>query len=291
MKTILYATDYSMNSVAALKYAQGIAVQMNSRLVVLHVFDNLTILGTDSLGQPVLDFDGTIYKQHRMQLKKFCEDHLSSDGEIPKLQLQATENSSVVKGILSIAEEWHAQIIVVGTKGESAIREMILGSTTKQLIKRAPCPVMAIPANLEYKSPRTIVYATAFEEEDVYALRKLSEMAQAFDANIEVVHISTKKEYEGTEQMEWFKEALYKKVSYAKIDFKCFFSDNILQSLQQFLEEVDADMVVMLEREKRSILEKWFSTSLVKKMESQSKVPLLSFREGNHQLFYFSAVL
>src|SRR5690606_17923027 len=121
------------------------------------------------------------------------------------LQLQVAENRSAVKGILSIAEEWHAQMIVVGTKGESALRTIIMGSTTKNLIEEAPCPVMAIPADMSYKSPKTIVYATDFEEEDVFAIRKLTELAKAFDAKIKVLHIITEKEYEGETQMEWFK--------------------------------------------------------------------------------------
>lgn len=136
-----------------------------------------------------------------------------------------------------------------------------------------------------------MVYATAFEQEDVYTLAKLSELAQAFDASIKVVHISTEKDYEGTEQMEWFKEFLYKKVSYPNIDFTCFFSDNILKSLQEYVDKENADILVMLEREKRDIIAKWFGVSLVGKMESQSKVPLLSFREGNHQLFFFTVVV
>lgn len=38
MKTIVYATDYSKNSVAALKYAQKLSAMVDARLVVMHVF-------------------------------------------------------------------------------------------------------------------------------------------------------------------------------------------------------------------------------------------------------------
>jgi len=291
MKTILYATDYSNNSVAALKYAQKIAEQMDSRLVVVHVFDYPTVLGTEGFAEPFPHLEETAFKNHRGQLEEFCQEHLGSGWEAPHVLLQPVENTSVIKGILSVAEEWHAQMIVVGAKGESALGEIIMGSTTKQLIGKAPCPVMAIPSHTSYNPPKTIVYATAFEEEDIYAIRKLAEMAKAFDAEIKVVHISTEKDYEGTQQMEWFKEMLEEKVLYDKIEFKLFFSADIFESLQRYLQDVNADMMVMLEREKKGIVKKWFATSLVKKMESSGQVPLLSFREGNHQLFYFSAVL
>jgi len=291
MKTILYATDYSENSVAALKYARNIAQQMGVRLVVTHVFDYPTVLGMEGLDEPFPHLEETAFKQHRLKLEEFCEEHLGSVWKAPDVQLQPVEHPSVIKGILSTAEQWHAQMIVVGTKGESALREIIMGSTTKQLIEKAPCPIMAIPSDASYMPPKTIVYATDFEEEDIYAIRKLAEMGKTFEAEIKVVHISTENEYEGETQMEWFKEMLEQKVSYDKMEFKLFFSDTILESLRTYLEDIDADMVVMLEREKKSIFKKWFGSSLVKKMESYGEIPLLSFREGNHQLFYFSAVL
>ena len=291
MKTILYATDYSKNSVAALKYAHNISEQMGTRLVVTHVFDYPTILGTKGLDEPFPHLEETAIKQHRKKLEEFYEEHLGSGWKDPKVQLQSVAHKSVVKGIISTAEEWHAQMIVVGTKGESALREIIAGSTTKKLITKAPCPIMVIPSDASYTTPKTIVYATDFEEEDVYAIRKLAEMAKAFDADIKVVHIITESDYEGTTQMDWFKEMLKAKVTYAKMAFKLVFSENIFESLQLYLAEVNADIIVMLEREDKGIFKDWFHRDLVKKMESYGEVPLLSFREGNHQLFYFSAVL
>ena len=52
--------------------------------------------------------------------------------------------------------------------------------------------------------------------------------------------------------------------------------------LKIYLEEIEADMVAMLEREKRSLGKKLFHTDLVKKMEQQSLIPLISFNETNY---------
>ncbi len=267
------------------------AERLNYRLVVVHVFNYPTVLGSTVLSEPFPDLEKNAFKTHRAKLEEFCEANLGSLWKSPNVQLQPVENKSVVKGILTTAGEWHAQMIVVGIKGESAVREILMGSTTKNLIEKAPCPILAIPAETSHMSLQTMVYATDFEEEDLFAIRKLTELAKAFDAVIKVVHIITEDEYEGETQMEWFKEMLEAKVSYEKIEFKLFFSDNIFESLRTYLGDVNADLVVMLEREHKGIFKKWFRRSLVKKMESYGRIPLLSFREGNHQLFYFSAVL
>lgn len=291
MKTILYATDYSENSVAAIKYAHEMSEQMGTRLVVAHVFDYPTVLGTEDLDEPFPHLEESAFKSHRSKLEKFCEAHLGSVWKSPNIQLEAVENKSVVKGIISVAEEWHAYLIVIGMKGGSALREMIMGSTTKHLIEKAPCPILSIPTDASYMKPKTIVYATDFEAEDVYAIRKLAEMAEQFGAEIKVVHISTKEEYKGDMQMEWFKEMLREKVTYEYMDFEVLFTEDVFEALRIYLGDINADLMVMLEREHKSILKKWFHRDLVKKMETYGRVPLLSFRGSNHQLFYFSAVL
>lgn len=290
MKTILYATDYSENSVAALKYAYALCKRLKTRLVMTHVYDVPTVLGTQ-LTEPFPGLSKDAGRHEREKLQGFFKKHLGKVSNKMKLHFEPVEHMSVIGGIISKATEWHAYVIFVGMKGEGRLREILMGSTTKALIEKAPCPVLAIPENTNYVPLKTVVYATDFEEEDVYAIRRLTEMAGAFQAEIKVVHIITEREYEGETQMEWFKDMLQKKVNYKKIEFKLLFSDDIFEALRMYLEDVGAELMVMLEREKRGLLKKWFHRDLVKKMESYGQVPLMSFRESNHQLFYFSAAL
>ena len=291
MNTILYATDYSENSAAALKYAHALSRQLVNRLVITHVFDYPTVLGSEVLSEPFPNLEKDNFKMHRSKLEKFCAEHLGDQWDTPNIALEIEENKSVIKGIISVAEKWHAQIILVGMKGGSGLREILMGNTAKQLIEKAPCPILAVPGDASYTAIEKIVYATDFEEEDIYAIKKLVEIAKPLDAEIKVVHISTKEEYAGNPQMEWFKETLVEKVTYEKMTFQVLFSENIYDSLRIYLGDVGADLMVMLEREKKGFIKKWFHKDIVIKFESYGRVPLMSFRDGHHQLFYFSAVL
>jgi len=287
MKTILYATDYSKNSAAALKYAHALSTQLDSRLVITHVFDYPTVLGTKGLDEPFPHLEESAFKMHRSKLEDFCKEHLASEYDAPNVQLETVENKSVIKGILSKADEYHAHLIVVGMKGASGIREIIMGSIAKQLVEKAPCPVLAIPADTSHMEIKKIVYATDFMEEDVHAIQKLVEIAEPLHAEIKVVHISTKEEYAGDLQMKWFKNTLKERVTYPKIDFQLLFSETVFDSLRIYLGDVGADLMVMLEREKQGFFKKWLHQDLVKKMESYGRVPLMSFNEHNHQILYF----
>ena len=287
MKTILYATDYSKNSIAALRYAQKLSIMVAARLVVTHVF-SYPIVTQGMIIEHLPEMRKQALKTHRTKLEDFCKAHLGQEWKTKKIQIAPLEDLAILDGVLAIAADWHAELIVVGAKGESAFQDTILGTTTKRLIKKAACPVLAIPSEASYAAPKTIVYATDFEQEDVYAIQKTVELAQHFKSKIRVVHISTKKEYAGEIQMEWFKNALAEKVNYQSLEFKLLFSEDIFESLRDYLVEVNADMVVMLEREKQGFLKKLFHRDLVKKMQSYGELPLLSFNEANLNVLDFT---
>ena len=87
--------------------------------------------------------------------------------------------------------------------------------------------------------------------------------------------------------MERFKDMLKSKVDYPDIEFELLFSEDVFDTLRIYLGVVNADMVVMLEREKKGFLKKWFHRDLVKKMEDYGEVILMSFNEHNHKTLFF----
>jgi len=278
MKTILYATDYSKESISALIYAHTIAKLFTARLVVLHVFDlGFSLVSPISLSY--LKKEKMMLEKHRVQLEDFCSKHL--DNSLSELQprIIVIENNNPVDGIQKTALKIDADLIVVGTKGESKAREFFLGSTTKGLFKKAPCTVMAVPSNFNPKKIETIVYASDFEQADIFAIRKLVKIATAFDAKIRIIHIANDPENSGYEQMHWFREMLEEKISYPKMEFDLIFSDDIIKELQGYVQDSKIDVLAMLERKNHTFFEKYIKPDLVKQMVSKTKVPLLSFNE------------
>ncbi|MBG7630951.1 MAG: universal stress protein [Bacteroidetes bacterium] len=281
MKTILYATDFSDNSISALKYAYALSCKTNSNLWVIHIF-NHTTLSADIRDLYLLPKEESI-KQKNAKLKEFCVKYLGSDYNSLNIKVDAIENNNIVNGIISKAEKSHTSMIVVGMKGESTFVDFILGSTTTQLIEKAPYPIIAVPANISLNELlKTVVYATDYEEEDIRAISKLVEIVAPFNSTIHITHISTKKEYEAYQQMEWFKELMLTKIDYKNLEYYIFFEEDICNSLCRHSNEVQADLIVMLERKKNGLFENIFHQDLVKKMKDHTAIPLMSFNEINY---------
>lgn len=285
MKTILYATDYSENSVAALKYAHNMCLDLNAKLWVVHVFDNPTIMQTRAeIPFPNLEKDAL--RGHTAKLEEFCKKHLGSDLKKMNVTVEAIMDKSAVDGIVSKSEKIQSLLIVTGMKGESKLRRLIMGSTARGLIEKAPHPVLTIPGDTSYHPIKTIVYATDFQVEDLDAIRKLAEIAKPLNAKIKIVHISPlEKPIDKGEKIELEKK-VNNHVDYANMELDILYSDDIFNELKICLDKNNADIIAMLERESTSYTSELFYRNLLKKMKSYGKIPLLSFNAKNYGMFH-----
>lgn len=283
MKTILYATDYSTNSISAIKLADVLRNKLDTELHVIHVFDiSATFISTVSLAYARLE--EAAFKDNREKLATFCKEHLKRANEDKEPVLHVVENSIESLGIIEKAEEINADLIIVGMRGRNILRDLFIGSTATALIEKSPIPVLTVPEKPIPSTIKNIVYATAFEEVDVLAIDKISEFAATFDAEIKLIHVSTKNEYAAEDQMLWFKEMLKDKVCYKKISFEFRSSDDVFNTLKDFLTEVDVDILVMLEREGHSLIPNLWHFDLVKRMKLEHLVPLLSYQKSSLKL-------
>jgi nucleotide-binding universal stress UspA family protein len=80
--------------------------------------------------------------------------HIGGAAEMPKLELPAgascvfetsTRPGGVVEGILEAARESAADLIVMPTRGREGILDALRGSVTEQVLRRAECPLLAVP--------------------------------------------------------------------------------------------------------------------------------------------------
>ena len=49
--------------------------------------------------------------------------------------------------ITKAAQDTGADLVIVGTRGRTALETILLGSTAERIIKGAPCPVLVVPAS------------------------------------------------------------------------------------------------------------------------------------------------
>ena len=283
MKPILYATDYSENSVAALKYALILSLKLKTQLMVIHVLNYPTILRTKTReSSPDLDMNSLCL--HTAKLEKFCKKHLGSDYNKTNITFEAIQNKSAVNGILCHAKEVKSSLIITGMKGASKLWKMIMGRTARELIENAPYPVLTIPGDSRFSPVATFVYATNFKKYDLDAIKKLAEFARPLKAKIKIVHVAPLEKTIPKRKRRELKESIQRHVNYTRMDLDILNSDDIFNELKIYFSKTQANMASMFDSESHSHTSDSLYSNLIKKMKSYGRIPLMSFNDNNYLL-------
>lgn len=135
---ILVATDFSDTAEAGVDWAMEIARVHGARLHLLHalLLPNRT---TDFLPSPP-DLSEELQAAASARLDETTarvrEGGLEASSEL-RLGLPS-------ESILAAAAESEVDLVVVGTRGLTGLRHLLLGSTAERVVQRAPCPVLTV---------------------------------------------------------------------------------------------------------------------------------------------------
>ena len=136
--TIVWATDGSESADRALPYAKELAGRGDGRLVVVH---SKEMLVGRAGGYPVQADEDEVETKIERQIAQLRE-----EGVDASFELVSGSVSHAAHMIAEAAREVGADLIVVGTRGHTAIAGLLLGSVTQRLLHIAPCPVLSVPA-------------------------------------------------------------------------------------------------------------------------------------------------
>jgi len=138
-KKILWATDGSAAGDVALPLVKALAEE--SRRVVVVFYSALHYVGTHAYGYPVYVDEDETKDRIRAQVQSLCDDGYQATAEI----VEGNTLSGAGHDIAEAADREAVDLIVVGTRGHTALGGLLLGSVTQRLLHIAPCAVMVVP--------------------------------------------------------------------------------------------------------------------------------------------------
>ena len=139
--SILCPTDFSDISTKAEAYATALAARYDAALQLLHVDPPTPVMSP--YGEIPVDI--RLFEEQRQQ----AEADLAAARDRARAAGVAADAS--VRGghpareILAVADELHADLVVLGTHGRGGVEHLLLGSVAEKVMRKAPCPVMVVP--------------------------------------------------------------------------------------------------------------------------------------------------
>lgn len=274
MKKLLCPIDFSEVSLNALEFAVAIGEKEHSNLTLLNIFtpsDFNKILGSDHVSE---EYD---------QLIEMAEKKLSAiSKEILKISkkkgLSSCESKlksgKIVDVLAELADEGKYDLIVIGTTGHSAYERKYLGGKAQKIIQHTHCSILCVPENHNFHGINKIVYATDYQEEDKLAIQQLVAMAKVLDSDVEILHVSHHDDTIDKAMYEEFKGELMSFMNYNKISFNRLVFKHVAAGLDEYMKEVDADLLVLLNK-KLNFLKSLFHKSLTLHLEKFTDYPLM----------------
>ena len=149
---VLVAIDGSTSSMHAIDYAISIAVKNDSQLIILYVIDfyKYTHLSSSIILAPT--FGSEKYLEEKSEAEKLMNKikenfklKINDNTKSKKLKTEIVEGAkSVATTIMEYAESENVDIIIVGSRGRTSFKKLLLGSVSSNVIKNAHCAVLVV---------------------------------------------------------------------------------------------------------------------------------------------------
>ena len=138
MKKILIAIDDGPTSEKIASIGFQLGQQLNAEIALVSVVDT-TALMTDGGVTP--DELADIIKNDLKKSQQMLVDKVFKDYKVWTF----VEKGKPFEAILKVAEEWEADLIVLGTHGKTGISHLLMGSVAEKVIRHSTRPLFVIP--------------------------------------------------------------------------------------------------------------------------------------------------
>lgn len=133
-RTIVVGFDFSKPSRRALEWARLFRARLHASVQVVHADPDIEQTAHESPGQRVRWLESEVRRE--------LSEVFGPDEQAIQVHIGRGRPSEV---IAEIALERGGDLVVVGASGKSAVQRVLLGSTTAELVRTCPLPVMTVP--------------------------------------------------------------------------------------------------------------------------------------------------
>ena len=188
LNRILFATDFSEASLAALPLVSTLARRYSSRVFVVNVWTPVQY----ALVSP--EVAGALQHKDEREIQSKVRQIVNAK-ELAGLSTTAMVKSGSPSQELShLVREKNIDLAILGTHGRTGFRHLLMGSVAEELFRNLPCPVLTVGPNvsthaMEGAEIRHILFPTDLSDESRAVLPYLASLASEYKASLTLLHV------------------------------------------------------------------------------------------------------
>ena len=274
MKSILLPTDFSNNSLNAIKYAVSIFKDVSCNFYLLNVQKASSFISDDMM---VMSASTTIYETLISAAKKSIENiiqKIEAKYNNEKHHFHSiVDYDNLIDSINQTSKIRNIDLIIMGTKGASGLKKVLFGSNTVHVMQRCHVPVLAIPDNYKFTGLSKVAFSTNhLSPNTLEDLGPLKELFMLYDFDLDILHLIE----EDNAYYKVFNNESFFKANFNNVKHQYFTtnSETILDAVQNYIAENNIEMLAIMNK-KHAFLQRLFKNYLVKTIAFKVEVPFL----------------
>jgi nucleotide-binding universal stress UspA family protein len=245
MQTILVPTDFTQEAGYALDVAIALARPAKATVMLLHVIQSVyeqQYEAGDELPPEVRQRLDQQVSRTRQQLRQLVENTPAAGVTLqPRVKV-----GSIFVTIAEIISSSEADLVVMGTKGDSGFHELVEGSNAEKAVRHAHCPIITVGKRVADFALRDVVLATNFDHRIGPLLNLLGEWQALFGFKLHLVYVNTPLNYSTTFKIEERLEQFLKKHPLENYTTAIIDDYSEKDGILGYAGKIKADLVVLL---------------------------------------------
>jgi nucleotide-binding universal stress UspA family protein len=264
MKTIVVATDFSLQAENAMLYAGQLANVTNASVLLFHAYQvpvgmndiPVLMISTDELKT---NAEAGLAREQESLLKKFPSLNVETESRL----------GDVVYELNDICEKVNPLLIVVGKHGASGVQQMLFGSTSLSIIRHTAYPVIVVPDGFyNYELKKAALAIDSFVENP--CVQKIKAVINELNIQLHIVHVKQEK----TASLE-----VDKLVAELESKYSTVYDHEFVHGIESYIQENNIDLLIILPH-KHSLMERVFFKTHTKELLNKISKPVMCICEN-----------
>lgn len=267
MKKVLLSTDFSENAQHAIDYALSLFGDQDVNYFLLNSY-----YLTHNTPEMLISLEDILHEQSVKGLKKNLI-KIKNDHQSLAIETISSYGEPAV-AIKKVVKDRGIDLVVMGSRGRSALSETFFGSNTADLVRRITQPILIVPLQYAVKPPRKIVFATdLIRVDDLDDMEPMLLLARKYKSEIIVMNVtgehSDVRVSNALKRLDFNNH--FKGINYR---FEVVQNEDPLGGISEFIYNELADMLVLSPKDYPSF-KGMFHRSVTKKIIQRAEIPIL----------------
>lgn len=246
MQKILFPTDFSPLANRAFSYTLAFAKHYKMAITVLHVY-NYNEAEARLAPVDVLEDLNSMRKEEAFEKFQAYRSQADQANYVDLTIEPVIKSGFAADMILEASEQLRSDLIMMGCKGDGGLTDRIFGSVALEIMREAPCPVVAVPEKAVFAQLAILFYAAESEREGDRLKSRLEQLARRLQAEISHVHVDGKG------------------------------NKHIAEKLEEIIAQLHADALV-LSPHQHSFWENLIQPSITEQLTEDLEIPVIAIR-------------